>query len=408
MSNEVQRRFRCVLMRGGTSRALVFHATDLPDEPALRDRLFLLAMGSPDPAKRQLDGMGGGVSSLSKVCIVARSTRPGADVDYTFAQVPVAGRQVDYRANCGNMSSAIGPFAVDEGLVVPAPDAAQATVHVFNTNTGKLIRSTFPVQDGTAMVEGEFEIAGVAGTGAPIRLDFLDPAGSVTGQCLPSGRPIDRLEVVGLGSIEVSMVDVAVPMVFLAASALALGGDESPADLDGDAIVMERLEAIRQAASVAMGIAPDLRAAAEVEGVPKLAMLAAPKPYRTLGGTLIGTDQHDLMARVVSMGQVHRATPLTAALCLAAAAMMPGSVVAGLRAASRDAGDMRIGHPSGVMPVTAEVELGRDRTPHVAAATAYRTARRLMQGEVLVPSARLAAGCVTGPGESSLVTQPRA
>src|SRR5215831_8810656 len=201
-----------VFMRGGTSRAVMFHARDLPPRHGW-DPIFLAAMGSPDPNGRQLNGMGGGISSLSKVCILAPSDRADADIDYTFAQVQIRDPRVDYRSNCGNMSSAVGPFAVDEGLVRPNGDTA--VVRIFNTNTRKIIRSTFPLEDGRAVAEGDLAIPGVAGTGAPIRLDFLAPGGATTGRLLPTGSPADRLEVAGVGPIDVSMVDAASACVFV-------------------------------------------------------------------------------------------------------------------------------------------------------------------------------------------------
>ena len=186
--------FPAVFMRGGTSRAIMFHARDLP-ERAGWDPIFLAAMGSPDPNGRQLNGMGGGISSLSKVCVLAPSDRMDADIDYTFAQVQIRDPRVDYRSNCGNMSSAVGPFAVDEGIVRPNGDAA--VVRIFNTNTGKIIRSTFPLEDGRAATDGDLAIPGVAGTGAPVRLDFLAPGGATTGKLLPTGKAMDRLEASG-------------------------------------------------------------------------------------------------------------------------------------------------------------------------------------------------------------------
>src|SRR6476659_5341746 len=184
--------YPAVFMRGGTSRAIMFHARDLPDR-AEWDPIFLAAMGSPDPNGRQLNGMGGGISSLSKVCVLAPSDRPDADVDYTFAQVQIREPRVDYRSNCGNMSSAVGPFAVDEGLVRPNGDTA--VVRIFNTNTQKIIRLTFPLEDGRAATDGDLAIPGVAGTGAPVRLDFLAPGGATTGRLLPTGSATDQLNV---------------------------------------------------------------------------------------------------------------------------------------------------------------------------------------------------------------------
>src|ERR1700752_4668072 len=200
-----------VFMRGGTSRAIMFHSRDLPDRTEW-DPIFLAAMGSPDPNGRQLNGMGGGISSLSKVCVLAPSDRADADVDYTFAQVQIREASVDYRSNCGNMSSAVGPFAVDEGIVRPNGDTG--VVRIFNTNTRKIIRSTFPLEDGRAATDGELAIPGVAGTGAPVRLAFLAARGARTGRLLPTGHVTDRLELGGGETIEVSLVDAANACVF--------------------------------------------------------------------------------------------------------------------------------------------------------------------------------------------------
>ena len=221
-----------VFMRGGTSRAVMFHQRDLP-ERGQWDPIFLAAMGSPDPNGRQLNGMGGGISSLSKICVLAASERPDADIDYTFAQVQIQQAAVGYRGNCGNMSSAVGPFAVDEGIVRPNGDTA--VVRIFNTNTSKIIRSTFPLVEGRAAVDGDLAIPGVAGTGAPVRLDFLSPGGAVTGKLLPTGHPVDRLDVPGIGPIDISMVDAANPCVFVRAKDIGLTGNELPEALDADA-----------------------------------------------------------------------------------------------------------------------------------------------------------------------------
>ena len=211
----IQRAIPAVFMRGGTSKALMLHARDLPSSRDDWAQLFCAAMGTPDSYGRQLDGMGGGVSSLSKVCIVAPSARVDADVDYTFAQVLIKEARVDYKGNCGNMSSAVGPFAVDERLVRTNGD--MATVRIFNTNTSKIIHSTSPIEDGMTRYDGDLVIPGVGGSGAPIRLDFLQPGGATTGKLLPSGEVVDRLELPGFGVIEASMVDAANAAVFVRA-----------------------------------------------------------------------------------------------------------------------------------------------------------------------------------------------
>lgn len=374
----VQQSLNATFMRGGTSKAVVFHAADLPADRADQDAIFLAIMGSPDPNGRQLDGMGGGVSSLSKVCVVGPPSRPDADVDYTFAQVSVGSASVDYGANCGNMSSAIGPFAVDEGLVTADGDAA--TVRIHNTNTGKIIVSTFALEDGTAAVDGDFAIDGVAGTAARIRLDFLDPGGARTGSLLPTGNPVDVLSMPGLGDIEVSMVDAANPCVFVDAASIGATGTELPDELESQPRILDALEAIRRHASVAMGIAPDLDAAAAFAGIPKVAMVTAPIAARTLSGVMTQPDDADIIVRMISMERPHRAVPVTGGLCLAVACRIEGSIPARLATIRGD--DVRIGHPSGGLTVDADV-IESATGVEVVSATLFRTARRLFQGQVL-------------------------
>jgi hypothetical protein len=380
----MQRRVRAVFVRGGTSRALVFHQRDLPADRAAWDAIFLVALGSPDPGGRQLDGLGGGISSLSKVAVVGLSSRPDADVDYTFGQVEVTRPSVDYRGNCGNISSAIGPFAIDEALV-PAREPA-AVVRIHNTNTHKLIHARVPVEAGTAAVRGDFVLDGVPGAGARIALDFLDPGGAVTGRLLPTGHPQDTLEIPGLGTVAASLVDATTPMVFVRAKDLGLDGTEGPEELDGRPGLPARLEAIRAAAAVRMGLARDPDDAGRTSpAVPKVAVVAPPAGYRTLAGTPVEPHAVDVIARIVSMGKAHRAFALTGAMCLAVAARLPGTIAHETAALADAAGDVRIGHPSGVLPVAATVARGRDGAPTARTVTVYRTARRLMEGFVLVP-----------------------
>jgi 2-methylaconitate cis-trans-isomerase PrpF len=331
-----------VFMRGGTSRAVMFHARDLPDRGEW-DPIFLAAMGSPDPNGRQLNGMGGGISSLSKVCILAPSDRADVDIDYTFAQVQIRDPRVDYRSNCGNMSSAVGPFAVDEGIVRPNGDTA--VVRIFNTNTRKIIRSTFPLEDGRAATDGDLTIPGVAGTGAPVRLDFLAPGGATTGRLLPTGNCTDRLDAPGVGAIEVSMIDAANACVFVRARDLGLTGRELPEDLERDPALLDRLQSIRRQASIAMGIARDDADARTVAAVPIIGFVAPPMDAPTLSGEPIAAAQVDLTARFLSNGQPHRALPLTASLCTAVAANIAGTLVAEALAPGAGADRDALWHP---------------------------------------------------------------
>jgi 2-methylaconitate isomerase len=369
-----------VFMRGGTSRAVMFHARDLPDR-AEWDPIFLAAMGSPDPSGRQLNGMGGGISSLSKVCVLAPSDRADADIDYTFAQVQIRDPRVDYRSNCGNMSSAVGPFAVDEGIVRPNGDAA--TVRIFNTNTQKIIRSTFPLEDGRAATDGDLAIPGVAGTGAPVRVDFLAPGGATTGRLLPTGKSMDRLDVPG-GPIEVSMIDAANACAFVRARDLGLSGRELPEELERDPALLERLQSIRRQASIAMGIARDNAEARTVAAVPIIGFVAPPMDAPTLSGDPIAAAEVDLTARFLSNGQPHRALPLTASLCTAVAANIAGTLVAEALAPGAGA-QVRIGMPSGILTVGADVGQNGAGQWVAHSGAFYRTARRLFDGRIYVP-----------------------
>jgi 2-methylaconitate cis-trans-isomerase PrpF len=371
-----------VFMRGGTSRAVMFHKRDLPDR-AQWDGLFLAAMGSPDPNGRQLNGMGGGISSLSKICVLSPSERPDADVDYTFAQVQIREAAVGYRSNCGNMSSAVGPFAVDEGLVRPAGDTA--VVRIFNTNTGKIIRSTFSLaEDGRAAVDGSLTIPGVAGTGAPIRLDFLDPGGATSGRLLPTGRVVDRLEVPGVGTVEASIIDAANACVFVRASDVGLAGTELPDTLDANAAVLDLLQRIRRAAALAAGICRNEEEARRSLGIPAIGFVAPPLAAPTLSGEPIAAAAVDLTARFISNGQPHRALPVTSSLCTAVAARIEGTLP--FQALRREAaGAVRIGMPSGILTVDADVGLSPSGAWQARSGTFYRTARRLFDGRIHVP-----------------------
>ncbi|NML44440.1 PrpF family protein [Ramlibacter sp. G-1-2-2] len=367
--------FPTVYMRGGTSRALFFKVSDLPAERAAWDAIFCAALGTPDPHGRQLDGMGGGISSLSKIAIIGPSTRADADIDYTFAQVPIGSTVVQYKGNCGNISSAVGPFAVDEGLVPVEGDAA--TVRIHNTNTGKVIVSKFPLAGGRAAVDGDFVLTGVAGAGAPVRLSFLEPGGAVTGKLLPTGMRKEMLELEGFPSVEVSVVDAANPVVMLRADAIGLHGGEKPSELDANQRVLEHCEAIRRAAAVRIGIARDLADARErVRSLPQVALLSPP-----------AVQGCHLRVRVMSTGQPHRATPLTGGMCVATALQLQGTVAdaVGLRPQGED---VAIEHPSGTLHVAAKLEQ-REGEPFVAETAVYRTARRLMEGSVFVPVSKI-------------------
>jgi 2-methylaconitate cis-trans-isomerase PrpF len=381
-----QLKIPAVFMRGGTSNAVVFNAKDLPADRAQWDEIFLAAIGSPDPYGRQLDGMGGGVSSLSKVCVVGPSTRGDADIDYTFAQVQVKEAKVEYGANCGNMSAAMGPFAVDEGLVKAG--GKEALVRVHNTNTRKIIWSRFPLDGGQAAVDGDLAIPGVAGTGAPVKLEFREPGGAGTGKLLPTGNVSDTLDVPGVGKIRVSMVDAANPCVFVRAQDLGIKGTELPDEIEGNAELMKKLSAVRVAGSVAMGIAKTPEEAAKRASIPFVGFVAPPQDAKTLTGDTIKAGEVDLTGRMMSNGQAHRALPLTCTLCLAVAARLEGSVVHELaRANPNPEAEIRIAMPSGVLTAAASVRKLEGQW-HADQGAFYRTQRRMFEGQVLVRASR--------------------
>jgi len=371
----------CTFMRGGTSKGLFFRWEDVPDENDACHRLFAAALGSPDPSGRQLDGMGGGVSSLSKVMMVRRSTRPGIEIDYLFGQVAVDAPLVDLRSNCGNLSAAVGVFAVDQGLV-RLPDGP-ATIAMFNENTGKRVDCHLELRGGRAAVLGDFEIDGVRGGGAPIRLEFLDPGGAVTGRLLPTGNPVDRITLGDGQAVDVSIVDATNPCVFVAAQSAGIDGTELPTALAERPDLVRWFEDVRTRAGVMVGIANSPR---EVPATaPKIAAVASPRRSQTLDGRVFEAADADLQVRMISMGKPHLAIPLTGALCAAVAARIDGTLVQ-QAARPKQAGELlRIVHGSGMLAVLGEVR--RDGDDWLAlSASVMRTARTLMQGTVFAPA----------------------
>jgi hypothetical protein len=371
--------------RGGTSKGVFFHRRDLPADREACSRLLLAVLGSPDANGRQLDGMGGGISSLSKAVIIGPSSRPDADVDYTFVQLAVDKPVADWTSNCGNLTSAVGPFAVDEGLI-RAGDG-EALVRIHQTNTRKVIHARFPVENGRARVDGEFAIAGVAGTGARIRLDFLDPGGAGTGRLLPTGNAIDRIEVPAAGTFEVSIVDAATIVAYVAAADAGLAGTETPEEIEARPDVMKLLDRIRRRVGVIIGLAG--RPERVPLQSPRVAVVSSPAGFKSLDGAWHGAGSHDLATRMLSMERAHRAIMGTGALNIGVASRIEGTIPHALTRRTGPADETRVGNPSGLVSVGAEV---RRSGPSwvVDSAVLFRTARRLMQGEVAVPK-RLAA-----------------
>ncbi len=379
----MQKRIPAVLMRGGTSKGLFFHERDLPPDPEDRDRVILAAYGSPDPYRRQIDGIGGALSVTSKVAVISPSPSPDYDVVYRFGQVSIDRPIVDYKGNCGNMSAAVGPFAVDEGLVAAVEPVTRVRIHQKNTN--KLIVADVPVRQGKFDPTGSYAIDGVPGAGSRVLLRFVDPAGAVTGKLFPTGNPRDRFDLPGQGTVEVSCVDAANPFVFVRAESLGLNGTETE-EIERSAEIKSWLEAVRCRAAVVLGItATEEEATRRSQAVPKVAMVAAPRPYPALNGRMIASSDVDLLSRMMSMGALHRTYAVSGAVATAGAAMIPGTIVSELLSENARGRDLlRIGHPGGVIEVGAAIET-RDCELYYREALLGRTARRLMEGSVLVP-----------------------
>ena len=411
--------------RGGTSRAVLFREEDLREfRPEQIEAIILAALGSPDPDGRQIDGLGGGVSSLSKAAIVGPALAgSAADVAFRFAQVEVTEPRVDFAGNCGNISAAIAPFAVNEGLVPavdsprhagggrdPAPgapaDRAGVDVVVLSLNTSQRYRASVPLTVGRYDPSGEFSIAGVPGTAARLRLEYLDPAGSIGRGALPTGCVREEVELPDLGAVPVSVVDVGNPAVFVAATALGVpaAAEASPVALDADDVLQGRLERIRCEAAVRIGVADSLDdAGRHHRTVPKVALVGAPAPYRTTSGEEVSAAEVDLLVRLISMGRTHRTLAMTGAMACAAAAVMEGSVVAELAPGSIGAAApvtvegvaavrrVRLGHPAGTLALEVTAEGDAD-TWTVPSLGVDRTAREIMRGTVQVPQAYLDGG----------------
>lgn len=379
----MQHRVPAVFMRGGTSRAICFREDDLADyDGPTRERIILAALGSPDMHGRQVDGLGGGISSLSKVAIIGRSRHADSDVTFTFGQVDVRSPTIDWSSTCGNISAAVGPFAVDEGLV-PALEPL-TRVRVLATNTGKRYIAQVPVCDGQAEVEGAYTIDGVPAPGACIRLEYLDPGGSLGGELLPTGRPRQELGLTDGRRVSVSVVDAAIPTIFVRAEEVGADVRRLAPELDGDQSLQARLEDIRCRGAVLLGLAASPEDAhTKSPAAPKIALVAPPAGYRTSGGRDIEAGQMDVLARAISMGNTHRTFPATVSMCTAVAAAVDGTVVHQVSQVA-SAERLRIGHPAGVVELGAEVKRCGSEWRAERIIT-QRTARRIMEGSVLVP-----------------------
>jgi 2-methylaconitate cis-trans-isomerase PrpF len=394
-----QRSIRCVFMRGGTSRGAFFDVADLPSVEAVRDRVILSIYGSPD--RRQVDGLGGADALTSKVILIARPTRAGVDIEYTFGQVGIDVPKIYWVGNCGNMLAGVAIYAVDEGFVSVTEPTTR--VRIFNTNTAKVIEATVPVRSGKAASVGDTAIAGVRRPGAPIRLDFLDLAGAVTGRLLPTGNARDVLQT-SRGPVECSIVDAATPFVFVRAESLGMRGSELPSQIDADADLLDRAEALRSAAAVACGlVAPGSNATAASPSIPRLAVVSAAEDYATSNGDTVRAAEVTFRARQFAMQRAHKTYAVTGAMCTAVAARIPGTVVEGLALGAPD--PIRIGHPAGVIEVLADIATV-DGQIEVRRCGVVRTARRIMDGFAYAPATLFTDDVLAAPLEPEIARIP--
>ena len=374
-------------MRGGTSKAVFFRAEALPLDEKARDRVILSAFGSPD--RRQIDGMGGANTSTSKVAIISKSQRPGIDVDYDFGQVDVLAPIVGKTMNCGNISSAVGPYAIDEGLVKAVEPLTE--VHIFNTNTQKEIVAQVQVKDGRAVTEGDFAIDGVPGTAAKVTLKFIAPQGAASGKLLPTGHAIDSIEVEGK-VYKYSFVDAANPVIFVRPEDFGVSGTELPSEfnaLPNCSDICRKLEIIRGHGAIVLGFARNLdEARIKSQTLPKIAFVTSAKDYQAGSGSFISRSEVDIVGRLFSVNmKMIDAYMGTGAICTITAANTPGTIVNEIAKASLSAEQfehLRIGHPWGIMHVHADLEIKPDGSYTVLSGNLDRTARRIMEGYVYV------------------------
>lgn len=377
------RTFKTVFMRGGTSKGCMFHKEDLPEDRSQWDSIFLQAMGDPDP--KQIDGLGGTVSSNNKIVIVWKSEESGVDVEYLVGQVIVGKSQVDYKSNCGNMTAAVGPYAVEEGMVeIKEPIT---TVHLLNRNTDKYIDVTVPINPETKTFaqEGDCAIAGVDGTAAELNVKFLNPAGAKTGKLLPTGNSVETLEIPGFGPLKATILDVSNPMVLVKAEDIGMTGTELPEEINGNKEICDLLEKIRGTACCKMGFAKDLQDATDNSpAVPKVGFVTVPKSYTDIAGNQVQAEDMDVCARVISVFKCHKACPLTSASAISVAAAMKGSVVEEVLRPMGEVKQVRIGHPSGIMTMVPELVAGQNGEMELPSVGVQRTARRIMDGTVYI------------------------
>ena len=383
-----QYRIPAVYMRGGTSKGLFFLKDDLPGDADLRERVLLRAMGSPDVYEKQIDGMGGATSSTSKVVLISKSERPDCDIDYLFGQVTIDRPLIDWSGNCGNLTSAVGPFAIAHGLVAGAAGLRDgtATVRIWQANLGKRIIEHVPMRNGQVLEEGSFLLDGVAFPASEITIEYLDPGGSADVPLLPTANSSDVLDVPGVGKIQATLINAGNPSVIVRARDLGLSGTEMQSQVNGNEEVLARCEAVRAAGAVAMKLASCAEEATRCRPAnPKIAFVAPSHRYLTAGGKTVPPEEMDVLVRILSMGKLHHAVTGTGAVALAVAAVLPGTVVHEIVEGNFEAGSqLRMGHPSGVMAAGAHARQ-ENGVWVVEKVVMSRSARRLMEGWVFVP-----------------------
>ena len=391
MAQQPQIRIPATYMRGGTSKGVFFRLEDLPERCQVpgeaRDRLFMRVIGSPDPYSAHIDGMGGATSSTSKCVILSASSRAGHDVDYLYGQVSIDQAFVDWSGNCGNLSTAAGAFAIHAGLIDPAriPDNGICVVRIWQANIGKTIIAHVPVSQGQVQETGDFELDGVTFPAAEIVLEFLDPSddGEEGGAMFPTGNLVDELEVPGVGTLKATLISAGIPTVFVNAEDIGYRGTELRDDINADPQQLDRLEKIRIAGALRMGLINSAQEAATRQHTPKVAFVAPPMPYRSASGKAVEVADVDLLVRAVSMGKLHHAMMGTAAVAIGTAAAIPGTLV-NLAAGGGARSAVRFGHPSGTLRVGAEaIQDGGQWS--VTKASMSRSARILMEGWVRLP-----------------------
>ncbi|QDZ28454.1 2-methylaconitate cis-trans isomerase PrpF [Noviherbaspirillum sp. UKPF54] len=392
MAHVPQIKIPATYIRGGTSKGVFFRLQDLPEAAQVpgeaRDKLLLRVIGSPDPYGKQIDGMGGATSSTSKTVILSKSSKPDHDVDYLFGQVSIDKPFVDWSGNCGNLSAAVGSFAISAGLVDAGriPQNGTATVRIWQANIGKTIIAHVPITNGQVQETGDFELDGVTFPAAEVQLEFMDPAAEeegAGGAMFPTGNLVDDLEVPGIGTLKATMINAGIPTIFVNAEAIGYKGTELQDDINGDAKALAMFETIRAYGALRMGLIKNVDEAAKRQHTPKVAFVAKPADYVASSGKPVKASDVDLLVRALSMGKLHHAMMGTAAVAIGTAAAIPGTLV-NLAAGGDERTAVRFGHPSGTLRVGAEAkQVNGDWS--VTKAIMSRSARVLMEGWVRVP-----------------------